>query len=321
MGKQIKNIDGKTFWTPITKNQHDYDSEPAEEPITHSMLTIKKLVPFRNHPFKLYTGQRLTDLVESIRAGGVFSPIIVRPIADKEEKHEILSGHNRVEAAKAAGLELIPGIIRKGLTDEEALLIVTETNLIQRSFADLPHSERALALATHYNAMKKKSGYRSDLLREVDELSCAPLGHRSKTRDKVAELNGLSKTQVARYLRINKLIPELKDRLDNDMIGMRIAEALSFLRDNEQKMVDDLLAGGMKISIKQADTLKAKSQSTNGKLDKASIKSVLEPGFFTSKVKPVKLSGKFLSPYFNENQSTEDIESVIGEALERYFSS
>ena len=104
-------------------------------------LQIDRLVPFKSHPFKLYEGKRFTDMAESIKANGVMLPIIVRP--SENSTHEILSGHNRVNAAKAAGLDTVPAIVREGLTEDEAKLIVTETNLLQRSFADLSHSERA----------------------------------------------------------------------------------------------------------------------------------------------------------------------------------
>lgn len=137
---------------------------------------LENLILFKNHPFTLYEGQRFTDMVESVCANGVIVPIVVRP-ASEEGKYEILSGHNRVEAARIAGVDSIPAIVRTGLTEEEAMLIVTETNLMQRSFADLKHSERAIVLATHYEAMKKKPGYRSDLIAEIEELSGAPLGH------------------------------------------------------------------------------------------------------------------------------------------------
>ena len=137
-------------------------------------VNLNSLVPFANHPFEQYEGQRFTDMVESIRANGVHVPIIIRPTTD--DKYEILSGHNRVAAAQEAAFESIPAVIREGLTEEEAMLIVTETNLIQRSFADLKHSERAIALATHYAAMKKKSGYRSDLLEEIETLTSAQWG-------------------------------------------------------------------------------------------------------------------------------------------------
>lgn len=130
-------------------------------------------------------------------------------------------------------------------------------------------------LSTHYEAMKKKSGYRSDLLEDIDTPTSAPVGRRSDTRDKLSEQCRLSKSTVARYLRVNKLIPALKDRLDNNDISMRAAEALSFMRPDEQEIVESLLADGMKINIKQAVELKAASE--NGKLTRVRIEYIINP--------------------------------------------
>ena len=134
---------------PLTKKQRVFRSTSRIE-----FHNLDNLIPFKDHPFALYEGQRFTDIVESVRTNGVIVPIVVRPADDG--KYEILSGHNRVNAAKEAGIDSIPALIRTGLTDEEAMLIVTETNLMQRSFADLKHSERAVALAVHYEAISLK---------------------------------------------------------------------------------------------------------------------------------------------------------------------
>ncbi len=319
--------------TPVRSDM--YDNHPKEKhlllyPIGRGQKRSKSistvdivnediLISFENHPFKLYEGQRLDDMVESVRKSGVIVPIVVRPHHKEEGKYEILSGHNRVAAAKAAGVTEIPAIIYKGLTDEEALLIVTETNLIQRSFSDLRHSEKAIALATQYDALKKNPGYRSDLIDEIDNLTGAPVGHRSRTRDEVGSHYALGKTTVARYLRINKLIVALKDRLDNDVFGMRVAEALSFLKIDEQEIIEEFLSGEKKINISLANALKTASEK--GTLSKTEIEKMFEEGNSTStKRKTMKLSNKILSTYFNEDQSEEDIERIIAEALTQYRS-
>ena len=302
---------------PITKNQSVINNLESDK-LEIKEIDLVRLLPFDKHPFKMYEGQRFLDMVESVRTHGVIVPIVVRSYIKEEGKYEILSGHNRVAAAREAGLKEIPVIIRNDLTDEEALLIVTETNLIQRSFADLKHSERAVVLSIHYEAMKGKPGYRLDLLAEIEELTCAPMGHGMRTRDKLGTQYNLGKTTVARYLRVNKLIPALKERLDTDEIGMRVAEALSYLRVKEQNIVEKLLAKGTKINIKQADTLKA--ESGKGELNLANISEILSSGYFPVKVKPIKLSGQFLAQHFNPDQSIEEIEKVIAVALEQYFS-
>ncbi len=310
-----KNDDFEFF--PITKKK-SVIKNIEDDKLEINEIKLDKLASFDNHPFKLYEGQRFTDMVESVRANGVLVPIIVRPYAkEEEEKYEILSGHNRVAAAREVGLDKVPVVIRKGLTDNEALLIVTETNLIQRSFADLKHSEKAVTLAVHYDALKKKSGYRSDLLAEIEQLTCAPLGTGTRTRDKISAQYSLGKTTVARYLRVNKLIPSLKEQLDNGEIGMRVAEALSYLRVKEQNIVDKLLDDGTKINIKQADKLKTESEK--GDINLTNISEILRSDYFPVKVKPIKLSGQFLAQHFNPDQSIEEIEKVIAEALDQYF--
>ena len=178
-------------------------------------------------------------------------------------------------------------------------------------------SERAAILAVHYEAIKKKPGYRSDLLEEIEELSGAPLGHRKKTRDKINEAYGLSKTTISRYLRINKLIPELKKQLDEGKIRMRAAESLSFLENVEQELIAELIADGKKINMKQAETLK--KQSADGKLTKEDIISICNSGIINPQAEILKLQRKDFSKYFKPEQGNEDIERIINEALEMYF--
>ncbi|MBQ7839003.1 MAG: ParB N-terminal domain-containing protein, partial [Lachnospiraceae bacterium] len=105
-----------------------------------TMIYVKKVVPFHNHPFRLYEGKRLDDMVESIKEHGVLIPVIVQKIADG---YEMLSGHNRWNAAKIAGIKEIPAIIKENLTEREAYVYVIETNMLQRSFDDLLPSEKA----------------------------------------------------------------------------------------------------------------------------------------------------------------------------------
>jgi ParB family chromosome partitioning protein len=255
-------------------------------------------------------------MVESIRANGVMEPIIVQPHPSEKGKYEILSGHNRVAAAKEAGKDDIPAIIHEGLTDEEALLIVTETNLMQRVFEALKHSERAVALAAQYDVMKKNPGYRSDLLEEIETLTGSPVANRMRTMDKLGEQFGLSKDTIARYLRVIRLIPTLMDRLDNDEIAMRAVVSLSYLRETEQEIVEGLLGTGLKISMVQAETLR--KASAGEELDEAAIGVLLKPNAVKVRSKNVKLSDELFSRYFGEGKSREEIEEIISKALAQY---
>ena len=96
-------------------------------------IPIELLVPYSDHPFTLYKGERLDDMVQSVKTNGVLSPILVREL---DGKYEILAGHNRTNAAKLAGLTAVPAVIKTGLSDEEADMYVTETNLILSRYRD-----------------------------------------------------------------------------------------------------------------------------------------------------------------------------------------
>jgi ParB family chromosome partitioning protein len=259
-------------------------------------------------------------------------PLIVRPI-DKNingQEYEILSGHNRANAARIAGLDRVPVIIKDRLTDEEAMLIVTETNLRQRSFADLSHSERASVLTEHYNAIKQQ-GKRTDLLSEIEMLSNADnfnekatssqFATKFRTDDKVGENYNLSKDKVARYIRIGQLINELKERLDNGEIPFIAAVDISFLKAGEQELLEELLQDNpsYKLDIKKADMIK--SLSLGRSLTEERISEILSGKYFKSnkpKSKAIKIKPKLLKRFFNEEQPAE-IEKIIEEALEFYF--
>ena len=283
-------------------NEHDY-----------LQIDVERLVPFKDHPFDLYEGQRLEDMVKSVQANGVLVPVIVRPIDGGD--YEILSGHNRVAAAKEAGLGSVPAVVREGLGDEEAMFVVTETNLIQRSFADMKHSERAVAIANHYAVLKKKSGYRSDLIEVIEQLTSSPLAKRS-TMAKLGEQYGLSKDTIARYLRVNCLIPALKKRLDEGEIALRVAVTLSYLKKPELEAVEKQLGRGKKLTIRIANLLR--EEFYKGTLTKDFINQVFEPTYFPAKVRPLKFSGQFLAEFFDESMSAEEIEATVAEALRAY---
>lgn len=294
-------------------------------------LKIIDLVPFKNHPFKLYEGDRLDDMVESIKEYGIILPLIVRPIEDN--KYEILSGHNRANAGRIAGLEKVPVVIKENLTDEEAMLIVTETNLIQRSFSELSHSEKARILTERHNVIKNQ-GKRMDIINEIEMMSniddleenstSYQFDKKLKSNEKLGEKYDLSPATISRYLRIDTLINELKERLDNNEIPFTSAVDLSFLKKDEQETVEDILiTHGFKINLKKSYALKNLSQKRNFKYNNAY--EILSGKFFDKpkKSKNFKFTSKFkknISKYFKKNQTQTEIEKVIEEALETYFS-
>jgi len=305
----------------------DYEETPSSKDEGVMTLKLEQLVPFLNHPFKLYEGERLNDMVESIKNYGVIVPIVVRK---KGLKYEILSGHNRVNAAKLAGLIDVPSVIKEGLTEEEATLIVTETNLMQRSFTDLLHSERATVIATRHSAMKSQ-GIRTDLLNEIEKLSKAPklsseetfypLDKKLRTHETIGNEYNLSQASVARYLRIGKLSDVLKELVDSGMIAMRAGVDLSYLSADNQEMLEAIISENtFKVDMKKASLLR--NYDKEGKLNWDTAKQIISGDMLksTGKVKAFKIQPNIISKYFMPTEDKKDIEKTIEKALEMYFS-
>lgn len=222
------------------------DSGPEQE-ITKKgvrlvFIAFARIRQFQGHPFRLYTGERFSDMVESIRQNGILMPLIVRRIfGDPAHDYEMLSGHNRMNAGQAAGLEGAWCVVKEGLSDAEAMMYVVETNLLQRSFSDLLPSEKAAVLTLRYSEMFSQ-GKRNDIQRELEELergsgTCGSDFHKYKNRDVLGEDYALTGRQVATYLRINRLCDGLKLRLDEKQLTQASAVSLSYLNGPDQLAV------------------------------------------------------------------------------------
>lgn len=177
------------------------------------MLPIKKIRPFHDHPFHLYEGDRLEDMVASVREHGILNPVIVQEI---DGGYEMLSGHNRMNAAKLVGLKEIPAIVKTDLSEEEAYVYVIETNLMQRSFSDLLISEKAAVLKARYEK-ESCQGRRNDIIEEIARMegkelpaTCGHGDQRLNTRDMIGKEYELSGSSVGRLLKLNDLIKPFK---------------------------------------------------------------------------------------------------------------
>lgn len=200
-------------------------------------IDIDKLIQYKNHCFRLYEGERLDDMVRSVRNYGIMIPVIVRNVPDT---FEILSGHNRVNAAKIAGKKNVPAVVKENLPDEFAEIYVVESNTMQRGFKELRISEQALAVEMIYKRLKN-----SEAVRAIEKELSVLEGVKSPmdTCEKVdnlkgaAEEYGLSRASIARLLRINKLSDELKAMVDEGNIKLRPAVELSYIPKEMQDML------------------------------------------------------------------------------------
>ena len=164
-------------------------------------IPIDALHPFPNHPFKVLDDEAMTRTVESIAQYGVLAPLIARP-RPEGDGYEIISGHRRQYAAKLAGLETLPVIVRN-MDDDAAVLLMVDSNLQRETI--LP-SERAFAYKMKLEALKNQ-GARSDL-------TSSQIGTKLRADEKVAQDLGESRNQVQRFIRLTNLIPELLDMVD-----------------------------------------------------------------------------------------------------------
>lgn len=277
------------------------------------MLPIESIRPFHSHPFHLYTGDRLNDMVENIREHGILVPVIVQKTADG---YEMLSGHNRMNAAKLAGMEEIPAIVKEGLTEREAYVYVIETNLLQRSFSELSVSEKAAVLAERYDKVVSQ-GKRNDIIRELEkmtgaEVTCGHDDHKSKSRDNLGEEYGLSGSTVARMLRVNQLIPEMKDKLDNGEINLMAAVQMSYVPEEIQRAAVET---GKPISKDVASRLRNEDVTVD------SVKNIVcrSDAPKTKKIeKSVRLPVEIYERFFQKEDAVE-VAKIIEAALEAWF--
>ncbi|WP_347450551.1 ParB N-terminal domain-containing protein [Acetoanaerobium noterae] len=290
-------------------------------------LDINQIKPFHDHPFHLYEGDRLQVMVESIRTNGILTPVIVR--RQETGDYEMLAGHNRMNAAQIAGLEKIPAIVKTGLTEEEALLYVVETNLIQRSFSDMYPSEQATVLAVQYERLVSQ-GRRNDILKELqileenstrnDEKTSGLIGQKLDSRGRLAKEYNLSSRSVARLLRINDLIPAYKAALDNGLMPLYVAVDISYLPMDSQGWLYDISEElGFRLSLKNSKLFREVGEDLTAERIREIIMALLKEKAPTPKYQTVKLSSALYSRYFKPNHQADEIEKIIEHALALYY--
>ena len=286
-------------------------------------IPCDQLHPYHNHKFELYTGERLDDMVESIRENGVLSPIIVQPDGDG---YEILIGHNRWNASKLAGLLTVPAIIKTGLSEDEALLYTIESNLHQRGFDNLRISEQAAVVALRHSEMFSQ-GKRNDIIRELallenldaDVSTLTPMESKLDSGKAVGAEYGLCKASVIRLIRIDKLIDELKALVDSGDIAIRAGVELSFLSEETQAIIAKC-AEDSKIDMKNTKKLR-ESADSEGDITPDTVHAILngEDTPQKPKAKSVKISNAAYTKYFSKGVKAKEISETIEKALAFYF--
>ena len=266
-------------------------------------IPIDELHPFTNHPFKVLDDEAMTRTVESIAQYGVLAPLIARPRPDGDG-YEIISGHRRQYAAKLAGLDTLPVIVRN-MDDNAAVLLMVDSNL-QREHI-LP-SERAFAYKMKLEALKNQ-GARSDLTSDQ-------VGQKLWSVEQVASDAGESKTQIQRFIRLTNLIPELLDMVDEKKISFNPAVELSYLDESQQRDFLEAMRDTQNApSVSQAQQLKKMAQQGEFSYEKAFDVMGQEK---KSEQDTVTIKNETLRKYFPRSYTPRQMEEKIIQLLDAW---
>lgn len=261
-------------------------------------LSPDKLMPFQKHPYQVREDTAMDELVDSIRAYGVLSPLLARP---KGEGYELVSGHRRRLAAQKLRLKTVPVLVRE-MTDDEAVILMVDSNLQRENL--LP-SEKAFAYKMKLEAIKHQGRATSGQL--VQKLSV----------EKVADEANENYKTVQRYIRLTNLVPPLLQMVDDGRIAFSPAVELSYLARDEQAELWDLI-GREDATPSLSQAIRLKQLSREGGLTAEELYNILTEEKPNQK-EQVRIKTESLRKYFPRNYSVQQMEQEILKLLETRY--
>jgi ParB-like chromosome segregation protein Spo0J len=265
-------------------------------------LSLSELQPFKNHPFGVRDDAEMRALVESVKAGGVNQPALVRPREDGG--YEIIAGHRRQKASEMAGFVDMPCIVRE-MTDDEAVLAMTDDNLRQRS--EILPSEKAVSLKMQVEAIKHQGA------RDATGKDAEDVGKRSIQI--VGDRNGINAKQVQRYIRLTMLVPDLQKAMDEKRLGFTPAVEISFIKPRNQNFIAVAIEGQQSApSLAQAQRMRELDK--DGQLNGDVIDGIL--GEQKKEEIKVILTGKELETYFGKDKTPQQMKEQIVRLLDEW---
>lgn len=260
-------------------------------------IPLAALTPFRNHPFKVKEDEEMAQLMRSIADAGVLSPALARPLPDGG--YELISGHRRLAACKALGMDAMPVIVRD-LTDEEAVITMVDSNL-QREHI-LP-SGKAFAYKMKYDALKHQG-------------TSSQLGTKLRTDELLAQNSSNSRNQIQRYIRLTNLIPDILKLVDEGKIALTPAVELSYLQPSEQEMLFSVMdSDEVTPSLSQARRLRRMSEAQT-LTDDAVLQLLSEVK--GNQVEYVKVPVDKLRSFFRPDTSVKQMTETLVKAMDFY---
>ena len=266
-------------------------------------LDVRAIYPFENHPFKVIDDEKMDELVESIKTNGVLTPVLVRP--DDEGTYEMISGHRRLHAAKRAGLFRIPAIVKE-MTNDDAVIAMVDAN-VQRE--EVLPSEKAFAFRMKFDAIRHQG--------KGTDATLFPEGTKSNSGDIVGQSEGLTRTQVYRYIRLTELIPKLLDMVDEKRLALSVAVELSYMNKNVQQWIYEFIReNGM---IKQEQLMELRKYRDDKNMTQEQLINILIGSVSTVPVsKKITLNERKLHKFFPAYYSKAEMERVILGVLEQW---
>lgn len=267
-------------------------------------IKVTEISDFPNHPFKVRQDREMFELADSIAKRGVSIPTIVRPKPDGG--FEMIAGHRRKLGCILADKETLPCIVRQ-MSDDEAVLIMADTNLRQRE--RLLPSEKAFAYRMKYESIKRQ-GERSDL-------TSGPVVQKLNSLEKLSEEFNENAKQIQRYIRLTYLTQPIIDMVDDNLIALRPAVEISYLSENNQQYLLDYMQTN-ECTPSHAQTIKLHKLENESGLNTTIINEIMSEEK-ANQVEKIKIPKKRIMSFFNRNMSNKEIEDEIVRALEVYY--
>ena len=286
-------------------------AKATSEPQKPKSIKVKpeQLVPFDNHPYKVIDDDSMDELVESIREHGILNPLIVRPIEDADNCYEIISGHRRYHAAQRLGLKKVPCTVH--FVDRDTATVMMVDSNCQRT--ELLPSEKAWAYKMKMDAMSRQ-GNRTDL-------TSRPVGDKSENKragEIIGESFGESERTVQRYIRLTNLVPELLQFVDDGKIGMRPAVELSYLDEEAQRDIVDIIdEHNSEVFPSHAQARRIREQFKNGGITYEQIAAIMDEQK-PNQVEKVKISADELRKIVGEDMTDDAFIKYVFAAVKHY---
>ena len=261
-------------------------------------IALSELHPFKDHPFRVRDDEEMKKMVDSIKQYGVMTPAIARP--RPEGGYELISGHRRHHGAVRAGIETLPCIVRE-MDDDTAVILMVDSNC-QREHV-LP-CEKAKAYQMKLEAIKRQ-GRRNDL-------TSSQLGTKLRADEIVAETAGESRNQVQRFIRLNRLIPELQEMVDANKLKFNPAVEISYLTPEEQEEFFEYVdSNSCTPSLSQAQRLKKASKEGVLTAKKIDLIMCAQPPSVAPREQQLVIAYSKLEKFFPQGWTSEQMTHQI----------